>query len=86
MDDMKLMLAAAVAALICTPALAREKSQQASNAAKDPNEVVCKTRATTGGIPRKFCATRREWDRENERTRQDMMLSQKGFCGRGNGC
>lgn len=84
---MKTMLAlAALAVLATTPAFAGDKSQQAANTAKDPNEVICKTRATTGGIPRRFCATRQEWNRENERTRQDMMLSQKGFCGKGGGC
>lgn len=84
---MKTMLAlAALSVLAATPAFAGEKPQQASNSAKDPNEVICKTRATTGGIPRRFCATRQEWARENERTRQDMMLSQKSFCGKSSGC
>jgi hypothetical protein len=83
---MRLMLAAALAVLVSTPALAADKTQQASNTKGDPNEMICKMRATTGGIPRKFCATRLEWARDNERTRQDMMLSQKGFCGRGGGC
>jgi hypothetical protein len=83
---MKPIIAAALLAVLAAgPALA-QADQSASKPRKDPEEVICKVRQTTASIPRKYCATRREWQRENERTRQDMMLSQKGFCGRGSGC
>ena len=83
---MKTMLAAALlAALAASPALA-ESSQTTPKSKKDPDEVICKVRQTTASMPRKYCATRRDWERENERTRQDMMLSQKSFCGNAAGC
>lgn len=86
-DEMKLLLAAAaLAALVSTPALATEASPPPVKGKKDPNEVVCKLQQTTAGIPQRVCATRRDWARENERTRQDLMMTQRPFCGGGASC
>lgn len=50
------------------------------------NKVVCRMRLTVSGIAQQVCAPKSEWDAENTRTRQDIMLHQKGFCGNGTGC
>ena len=84
---MKTLLAAAVlATLVSAPVLAAETGQSPSKPRKDPNEVICKMQQTTAGIPQRICATRQEWARDNERTRQEMMMTQRGFCGGGQAC
>lgn len=83
---MKLLLAVALAALASTPALAGQTSQAQGQSRKDPDEVICKMQQTTAGIPQRICATRKQWARENERTRQEMMLNQRTFCVGGSGC
>jgi hypothetical protein len=83
---MKLIFALAVAALACTPALAGETGPGKGQSRKDPDEVICKVQQTTAGIPQRICATRKAWARENERTRQDMMLNQRAFCVGGSAC
>jgi hypothetical protein len=84
---MKLMLAAAMlAALVSAPVLAAETGHSQSKAKKDPNEIICKMQQTAAGIPQRVCTTRREWARDNERTRQEMMTTQRGFCGGGMAC
>jgi opacity protein-like surface antigen len=84
---MKMMLAvAALAVLASAPALAAEPASAQSKGKKDPNEVICKMQQTAAGIPQRVCATRKAWDRENERTRQEMMMTQRGFCGGGQAC
>jgi hypothetical protein len=50
------------------------------------DKLVCKMQLTVSGIPQKVCATKAAWEAENTRTRQDMMVKQRGFCGGGSVC
>lgn len=85
---MKLLIVAlTLAACAAAPVLAAETSSAAPNRAKrDPNEVICKVQTSTSGHPERICVTRSEWDKAAIRTRQEMMLTQRGFCGGGAAC
>ena len=82
---MKLLIVAlTLAAVAVSPALAAEKAS--TRVKPDPNEVVCKVQTSTSGHPKRICVTREEWDKAALRTRQELMLSQRGFCGSGAAC
>lgn len=84
---MKLLIAAAsLFAMAAAPALAAESAQAPVKSKRDPNEVICKVQSTTAGIPQRVCVTRAEWEKASSRTRQELMLTQRTFCGGGASC
>jgi hypothetical protein len=54
--------------------------------ADNHEKLICKMQLTVSGIARKVCASKASWEADNTRTRQDMMVKQRGFCGGGASC
>jgi Ni/Co efflux regulator RcnB len=73
-----LLLAAAVAAAVVTPiAVAAAEADQPPRQKKERR--ICRREPTTGTRlqPPRICMTKREWDAEAERAREDMSKMQQ---------
>jgi hypothetical protein len=82
----KLLIAASLLAVAAAPALAAQNPPAPAKSRRDPNEVICKLQSTTAGIPQRVCVTRAEWEKASSRTRQELMVTQRTFCGGGASC
>lgn len=64
---MRVIALAAVAALMASPLFAETEQP-----AKDPNKIICKSKAKTGTrFPTKTCRTRAEWEQIAEAAKRD---------------